>query len=138
MVYPINFYNMENKMKLDKSMNLYRGTIVDEVQYVEMPDGTSMFLSDIGILKGLSPEDNNTALAEALSMRMQIRPSSGVGDMKDSEIVTSIKSRYAQDATEVEGYLNSLDEQLKDGRTDADYEHAYKKSKESVEQPKTE
>lgn len=99
------------KNEYDKSMILYQRTIVDEVLVQEI-DGSIVISSDIGVLKNMSPEQNNTALAEALSMRMQMRESSAKPNVSDKEMIGSIKSRYVQDTTEVQGYLNALGEQV--------------------------
>lgn len=134
--------NVNNSVQLDKSMILYQPTIIDEVQFREIGDGTGYYVSDIGLLKSMSSDDSNPVLAEALSMRMQIRPSTPTPQMTDDQILESLKSRGMQDPTEIARYQEAIKNQLGNSFEKADFEKWMKeqdeKKQQEVEQPKTE
>lgn len=132
----------ENTVQLDKSMVLYQPTIVDKLLFQKMEDGSSMFISDIGLLKGLSLDENNASLVEALSVRMEKRPATPDNNLTDDQILSTIKARGIQDPTEIQRYYDALKEMVGNEMNAQDYQDALdkyeKQQKEQVEQPKTE
>lgn len=105
----------------DAFTKVYQKSIVDEVEQVFSPDGTTYVLSDISILKGVNA-NSQPALVEALSVRMQQRNSLGVPNISDKEILSIVKNRRFQDRTEIEEYTNALKKALGDKIEDMNYQ----------------
>lgn len=91
------------KNKITPQCVLYQGTIVDDNMVVVCSDGSSYIQSDISMVKNLNV-NSSTALAEALSMRMQMRDGSGVTGVSDDDLIASTKPRGTQDKTEIDAY----------------------------------
>lgn len=120
----------KNVTNIDDSAIFYQGSIIDEAQVVISSDGSSYRISDIALLKNLN-SNSDTALAEALSMRMQIRQGSKDHKLKDTELFPLIKSRYAQDNVEIAGYNETIKKDIVDGIEDAEYREQVEKYIES-------
>uniref|UniRef100_A0AAU8B327 Uncharacterized protein n=1 Tax=Dulem virus 221 TaxID=3145698 RepID=A0AAU8B327_9VIRU len=95
----------------DESCILYKGTVFDDVELVCCEDGSSYLRSDIEVLKSLN-STSSPALAESLSARMQLRKSFSVNGGTDKEIMSSIKPRYTQDATEMAAFARYTETEL--------------------------
>ncbi len=96
---------------LDDSCVVYESTIVDGFLLSETVDGAVYIQSDIKLLKSLNV-DSSPALAESLSLRFSRRSSSTSSNVSDKDILSVLKSRYMQDAVELQSYRDAVKEQL--------------------------
>lgn len=105
-----NIEYIQNNL-LDDSCVVYESTIVDGFLLSETVDGAVYIQSDIKLLKSLNAE-SSPALAESLSMRFSRRSSSSSSNVSDKDILSVLKSRYMQDAVELQSYRDAVKEQL--------------------------
>lgn len=107
---------------IDDAAVYYKQSIVDDEVLVLSSDGSSYQMSDIRLLKGLNA-NSSQALAESLSVRMQVRESSGVHEgLKDSDIKRAMRPRYTQDKTELEAYSGLVMSEVHENLVSEDYD----------------
>lgn len=122
----VHDYSTIKAKTIDVHSSLYEGSIVDDVELVKFEDESVALQSDISILKGLNA-NSSPALAEALSVRMQLRKGSGKQDLKDEDILNVLKSRKCQDITELASYKEAIKAQFGKDLTDYDMERLFEK-----------